>query len=89
MNFFAIFFLTEKILSWILQTTEREVTYKIMKDSLCFELENGASVELSCCYLPVINLLEKQVQDLPPLYSSLELGRNKREFVCNLATIFY
>ena len=79
----------------ILKTPENEVTYKITKDSLRFEISSSISSELSgiClldgAYLPVIKWLEKQEQDLPPLYSSLELGRNKREFVSNLTKIFF
>ena len=76
-------------LPWILENPEREINYYSTNEGICFEVDKNKKVELSFYYAPVINWLQKQERELPPLYSSLELGRNKRDFVSNLAKIFY
>ena len=73
----------------ILSNVESKITFQILKDKLFFETDTGIGVELNDQYLPAIRWLEKQDRELPPLYSSLELGRSKRDFVCYLARIFY
>lgn len=76
-------------LPWILENPEREISYYSTNEGICFEVDKNKKVELSFYYAPVISWLQKQERELPPLYSSLELGRNKRDFVSNLAKIFY
>ena len=73
----------------ILSNVESKITFEIHKDKVFFETDTGIGLELIDQYLPAIRWLEKKEKELPPLYSSLELGRSKRDFVCNLARIFY
>ena len=76
-------------LPWILENPEREITCRKLSGIVCFTIENTVPIELGPYFVPVIDWLEKQEQELPPLYSTLELGRNRRDFAANLAKIFY
>ena len=76
-------------LPWILENPEREITCKKIDGTVFFMVDRSIAVELGPYFVPVIDWLEKQEQDLPPLYSTLEMGRNKRDFAANLAKIFY
>ena len=77
-------------LPWILENPEREITCRKLSGGIVyFTMENILPLELGPYFVPVIDWLEKQEQDLPPLYSTLELGRNRRDFAANLAKIFY